>query len=68
MKPMGAIFVASWRLLLFGIVYAVLAAVLLLISVLRSRKRTEEERIRRLDEAMKKGTRDDPDEMSRFVP
>jgi uncharacterized membrane protein len=64
---MGAVWVIppEW---LFAAAFAVLAAVLGLISALRSRRLTEEERIRRLDEAMMKGTKDDPNEMSRFVP
>ena len=64
---MGAVYVVSsgW---VFAAVYGVLAAVLSVISVLRSRRLTEKERIRRLDEAMMKGTRDDRNEMSRFVP
>jgi len=62
-----AVFVISSSLLLF-VAFGVLAAALFLMSVLKSRRLTEAERIRRLDEAMKKGTRDDPNEMSRFVP
>jgi len=41
--------------------------VLLLISFLRSRKIDEEEMMRRQDEAMAK-TKDDPNEMARWVP
>jgi hypothetical protein len=48
------------------IAFALFAAVLILISFLRSRNRDEKEMIQRLDKAME--TKDDPSEMARWVP
>jgi len=61
----AAVFLISSRLL-YGVPFGAIAAVLFFVSILRSRGVTEEEMIRGQDEAMK--TKDDPNEMNRWVP
>jgi len=62
----GAIIFAVWSRSVFAVLFAVLVIALLPISFLRSRRLGEEEMIRRQDQIMK--TKDDPNEMARWVP
>jgi hypothetical protein len=62
----GAVIFAAWSRSVFSIIFAAAATVLLPISILRSRKLGEEKMMRRQDRAMQ--TRDDPNEMARWVP
>jgi hypothetical protein len=62
----GVIAFAAWHPSFFSILFAVFAAVLVTLSLLRSRKVDEREMIRRQDKAM--ATKDDPTEMARWVP
>jgi Flp pilus assembly protein TadB len=56
----------------FSIVYAAVATVLVVISILRSRKISEKEMIRRQNEALAamtaKDDKSDPREMARWIP
>jgi hypothetical protein len=62
------IFAVSYRSV-FSIVFAVFAAIMIPVSILRSRKVAEKEMIRRLDRAMAtKDDKSDPREMARWVP
>jgi hypothetical protein len=68
--PVGiivAIVFAVWSRSLFSIIFAASATLLLSVSLLRSRKVSEEEMLGRQDRAMAK-TKDDPKEMARWVP
>jgi hypothetical protein len=55
-------------LFLAALGWGILLIVMGFISALRKLAKNEEHRITRLDEAMKKGSRDDPNEPARFVP
>src|ERR1700724_2013525 len=63
----GAIAFAAWHPSLFSVLFAVFAAVLITLSLLRSRKIDEKEMMRRQDKAIM-ATRDDPTEIARWVP
>ena len=63
----GVIVFAAWLRSLSVILLVVFFIVLLYISFHRSRRLSEEEMIRRQDQAMGK-VKDDPNEMARWVP
>jgi len=55
-------------LLIAALVWGAVLIVMGFIAALRKPDKAEAEKIRRLDEQMKKASRDDPDEPARFVP
>lgn len=64
----GVISFAVFSRSLWSIIVAIAVTVLLSVSFLRSRKLSEEEMIRRQDQALGKAGSDDPREMARWVP
>jgi Flp pilus assembly protein TadB len=62
-----AIALAAWQRSVIMMFFAVAVTVLVPLSLVRSRRLGEEEMIRRQDKAMAK-TKDDPNEMARWVP
>jgi len=63
----GAAIFAAWSGSVLAVLFAVFVIVLLLISLLRSRRLSEEEMMRRQDKAIG-NPKDDPNEMARWVP
>jgi len=55
-------------LLIAALVWGAVLIVMGFIAALQKPDKAEAEKIRRLDEQMKKASRDDPDEPARFVP
>jgi hypothetical protein len=55
-------------LLIAALVWGAVLIIMGFIAALRKPDKAEAEKIRRLDEQMKKASRDDPDEPARFVP
>src|SRR5690242_19795967 len=62
-----AIALAAWQRSVIMMIFAAAVTVLVPLSLVRSRRLGEEEMIRRQDNAMAK-TKDDPNEMARWVP
>ena len=62
-----AVGLAGWYPSLLSIAFASVVTILLLISLVKSHWRSEEEMMRQIDKAMGKPS-DDPREMARWVP